>query len=450
MSKNLSRRNFLKMAAFSTAGTILASCATPPAATQAPTSAATQAPKAASGEKTSLRVVSGNDVTEIEIRTQVAKMFNIVRPDVNVQIDIISGDRPQSQLTMIAGGNPPDVLYLNEWFQYGFASKHLMVDLNPYIAKDKFDWGPYLKEAVDVNIYKNQTIAMPFEVATIGVVYNKKLFDDAKVSYPTSDVNDKSWTWDALVDVAGKLTDPSKNQYGFAMDSWMIPNWMECYDQHYISNNKEITPDTHGVINTEKAAVVHQFWIDLAEKYKVSPSAALSQEIAGFDRFMSGKVAMYPYGRWLNTFRQIRDFDWDVTPMPYPKDGHQASVLYTLNYGIYAKSQKADLAWEFLKFLMTEPPQTVNVLAGMAVPVMNSVASSAEFLNNTPPVHNKVYADYMPIAKLWDSVEIDPMMYANQTLGDLFSGKRTDVAAVLKQANDDIDRALNEYRAQNK
>jgi hypothetical protein len=60
--------------------------------------------------KTELRVVSGQDVTEIEIRTAIGKMFEEVRDDVTIQMDIVSGDRAESQMTMIAGGNPPDVL----------------------------------------------------------------------------------------------------------------------------------------------------------------------------------------------------------------------------------------------------------------------------------------------------------------------------------------------------
>ena len=70
------------------------------------------------------------------------------------------------------------------------------------------------------------------------MLYNKKLFDEAKVPYPTADVNDKNWNWDTLVETAKELSRPSKNQYGFAMDAWMIPNWMLCYDQRYLSNNK--------------------------------------------------------------------------------------------------------------------------------------------------------------------------------------------------------------------
>jgi len=293
-------------------------------------------------------------------------------------------------------------------------------------------------------------VAMPFEVSVIGVCYNKKLFDEAKVPYPTADVNDKSWNWDTLVETAKALTDPSKNQFGFSMDSWMIPNLMLCYDQRYLSNNKEITADTKATINSEKTAIAHKYWIDMHAVHQVAPTAAMEQQITGFDRFMSGKVAMYPYGRWLNTFRTIKDFEWDVAPMPAPVDGHPASVLYILNYGIYSKSKNADLAWEFLKFINTEKPQVTNVQSGMAVAVLEKVNSSPDFLNNAPPKQNKVYADVLPYAKLWDNNEANYMQYANQVLAQLYSGERTDIEGVLKEAADGIDRALNEWRAENK
>lgn len=398
---------------------------------------------------TELRVVSGQDITELEVRDKIGKMFQDVRPDVKIQIDVIAGERNESQLTMIAGGNPPDVLYLNDWFEYTFANKGLLLDLNPYVQRDSFDFKPYMKEAVEANLYKGNQIAMPFEVSVSGVVYNKKLFDEAGVPYPTADVNDKSWNWNTLVETAKALTDESKNQYGFAMDAWMIPNWMLCYDQRYLSNNKEITADTKAVINTEYSQKVFQYWLDLRNVHKVSPSAAMTQEVSGFDRFMSGKVAMYTYGRWLNTFRTIKDFEWDVAPVPAPEDGHPASVMYILNYGIYSKSAKADLAWEFLKFINTEKPQLTNVLTGMAVAALQSVNTSPEFLNNTPPANNKVYTDTLPYAKLWDNNEAGFMTYADQVLNQLISGERTDIEGVLKEASDGIDKSLEEWRSEN-
>lgn len=444
MSYTSNRRTFLKMAALTTAGAFLAACQ--PAA---PSTGSTTAAEGQSAEKTELRVVSGQDITEIEVRKQIGEMFETVNTNVDVAIDVIAGSRPDSQLTMIAGGNPPDVLYLNDFFQYAFAHKGLLLNLNDYISRDGFDFSPYLPEAVEANRYKEQMTAMPFEVSVAGVVYNKKLFDEAGVPYPTADVNDTSWNWDSLVETAKALTDESKNQYGFGMDSWMIPNWLLSYDQRYLSNNKEINDETAATLNTEQTAKVFKYWLDLRDVHKVSPTAAMSQEVSGFDRFMSGKVAMYTYGRWLNTFRTIEDFEWDVAPVPAPADGHIASVMYILNYGVYAESAKADLAWEFLKFLTTKEPQMANVLTGMAVAALEEVNASPEFLNNAPPANNKVYADVLPHAKLWDNNEAGFTTYADQVLGQLFSGERTDIEGVLQEAADGINRALDEWRAEN-
>ncbi len=444
MSHGTSRRTFLKMAAVTAAGTILAACQ--PAATSPGGAAAGEGPTA---EKTELRVVSGQDLTELEVRQQIGKMYETVDPNVSIAIDVISGSRPDSQLTMIAGGNPPDVLYLNDWFQYTFAHKGLLMNLDDYISRDGLDFAGYMAEAVEANRYKDQMTAMPFEVSVVGVVYNKNLFDEAGIPYPTADINDPSWNWDALVEVASALTDESKNQYGFGMDAWMIPNWLLCYDQRYLSNNKEVTPDTKAVLNTEQAAKVYKYWLDLREVHKVSPTAAMSQEISGFDRFMSGKVAMYAYGRWLNTFRTIEDFEWDVTPLPTPSDGHPASVMYILNYGIYSNSSKADIAWDFLKFLSTKEPQVANVVTGMAVSVLEEVNASPDFLDNAPPANNRVYADAVPYAKLWDNNEAGYMNYADQVLSQLFSGERTDIEGVLQEADEGINRALDEWRAEN-
>lgn len=444
MSHGLSRRKFLKLAALTTTGAVLAACQ--PAVSNPGTAASGEGQAA---ERTELRVVSGQDVTELDVRKKIGEMFETVNPNVDIAIDVISGSRPDSQLTMIAGGNPPDVLYLNDWFQYTFAQKGLLLNLNDYISRDGFDFSGYMTEAVEANKYKDQMSAMPFEVSVSGVVYNKKLFDEAGVPYPTADVNDTSWNWDALVETAKALTDESKNQYGFSMDAWMIPNWLLSYDQRYLSNNKEINAETKAVLNTEQTAKVYQYWLDLRDVHKVSPTAAMSQEVSGFDRFMSGKVAMFNYGRWLNTFRTIEDFEWDVTPLPAPQDGHPASVMYILNYGVYAQSAKADLAWDFLKFLTTKDPQVANVQTGMAVAVLEEVNASPDFLDNAPPASNKVYADMLPFAKLWDNNEAGYMNYADQVLSQLFSGERTDIEAVLQEAEEGINRALDEWRSEN-
>ena len=44
------------------------------------------------------------------------------------------------------------------------------------------------------------------------VYYNKKMFDDAGIAYPSD-----GWTWTEFQEIAQKLTDKSKKQYGFGV-----------------------------------------------------------------------------------------------------------------------------------------------------------------------------------------------------------------------------------------
>ena len=52
---------------------------------------------------------------------------------------------------------------------------------------------------------------MPAFLDNLAVVYNKKIFDDAGVDYPSDD-----WTWDDFLATAAELNDPAKGIAGFA------------------------------------------------------------------------------------------------------------------------------------------------------------------------------------------------------------------------------------------
>src|SRR5579859_7327307 len=134
-TNQVSRRDFLRMSALAAAGVTVAA-QIPVAA-----SAGDPAPLSRRNQQTqpiTLKVVSGQDVTEIDVRKQVAQMYSQVNPNVTIQILLINGSRPDSQTTMMAGGNPPDILYLNEWFQYPFFQKGVALALDDYVKRDNF------------------------------------------------------------------------------------------------------------------------------------------------------------------------------------------------------------------------------------------------------------------------------------------------------------------------
>ena len=54
-------------------------------------------------------------------------------------------------------------------------------------------------------------VGIPALVDNLALVYNKKLFDQAHVAYPTP-----NWTWDDITAAAKKLTNPATKQFGWA------------------------------------------------------------------------------------------------------------------------------------------------------------------------------------------------------------------------------------------
>ncbi len=453
-SEQVSRRAFLRRSAALVAGaSVIVACGAAPQAGQAtaPQAAQTTAAQAApaqAGVKT-IRVVSGQDVTELQVRQQIGDMFNKAHSDIKAEIAIVKGDRYESQQLMIAGGNSPDVLYLNPGFLYALAARDALLPLDSYIATDNISFDGVLPTAVDIGKYKGKMVAMPFEVAPLTLVYNKKLFDAAGVPYPTTNWADPNWSWDAFVETAKKLTKLDQKQYGVHIDSWMFSTFVFQNGGHVLTNSRDITADTKCVLDSPQAVEALQWLVDLQTKHKVHAPASDTAQLSGFDRFMSGKVAMYVYGRWLNTFRTIKDFEWDVAALPHPTGKEPKTLLLDLHYGISSRSKTPDAAWQYLKFMTTKEPQTTNVSTGMAVSVVDSINQSGAFLLSKPPSNERVYIDALKYA-VPEEVNAVTTSYSaalNTELESIFSGSHK-VQDGLTAATKSINKALDDWRTQ--
>ena len=67
----------------------------------------------------------------------------------------------------------------------------------------------YPEDIAELYTYDGKNFAIPKDVDTIALWYNKTLFDQAGLEYPTAD-----WTWDDLYEAAKALT--KDGVYGFA------------------------------------------------------------------------------------------------------------------------------------------------------------------------------------------------------------------------------------------
>ena len=141
----------------------------------------------------------------------------------NPNIEIVPGGGPQLQkfgrgtrefLLAQAGGIAPDVVGMVDEDLQIFISKNFLLPLDPYLKKagllEYFRNSRFSRHFQrDGKIFALPSNSIP---TTYVLVYRKDLFEQAGL-----DPEKPPQTWEELLDYAEKLTDPSRNTYGFVV-----------------------------------------------------------------------------------------------------------------------------------------------------------------------------------------------------------------------------------------
>ena len=169
---------------------------------------------------------------------QIATEFKKSHPNINVQVEVTPFDQYWTKLEAAAtGGALPDVLWMNGPNIIKYASNGILMPIDDRIKADNIDLNNYPKTLVDLYTFEEKHYALPKDYDTIGLWYNKELFDAAGVKYP-----DETWDWNRVREAAKQLTDKSKGVWGIAapmMDQEGYYNTIYQNGGYVISDDKE-------------------------------------------------------------------------------------------------------------------------------------------------------------------------------------------------------------------
>ena len=278
------------------------------------------------------------------LKAEVAS-FNASHPDIHVTLQNYGNTdyALRKVLTAIRAGDPPDISYLYGSWAANIAQAPKTVDLAPLTSQADVKWDdfwPAERQAVTVG---DKIIGVPALVDNLSLVYNKKLFDQAGVPYPTAD-----WTWDDFRAAAKKLTDPSKKQFGWAYVAdggedtvWRFDAmlWQAGGDILNSDNTKAEFNSPAGV----KAATL------LQQMTTVDHSVYLDSGNQNYaNLFNSGKIAMLYTGPWdLSSFP---DVDYGIQILP--GDQSHATISGPDQWVMFDNGdQRREAAWTFLTWL---------------------------------------------------------------------------------------------------
>ncbi len=361
----------------------------------------------AAQEVVTVRIAFWGGDNDIDINNRLKEAFEAQYPNIKVELLHTPDAYDDKIRTMIVGGAAPDIIMLAESFGT-YAKAGWLMPLDSLIANDPdFDLDDFFPLVVDAYRVDGQLYTLPMRWGPMILYYNKELFDQSAVAFPTTD-----WDWDAFLEAAKKLTrgeGPSK-QFGIGSIGDWWPWWMAPI---YQNGGAVLNEDhTETLMHQPEAIEALQWYQDLIWQHGISPNYVEWEYFPGKgpdQLFESGITAMNQTGFWAAYWlRLYNNFDWDVSVLPMRK--RRATPLFSNGWAITSQSQHPKEAWELIKFLTSEYGQRLVAESGHDVPVRISVAQEYFINPDQPPLNAQLILEAAghvfapPVTERWNDM----------------------------------------------
>ncbi|WP_342122575.1 sugar ABC transporter substrate-binding protein [Serratia bockelmannii] len=309
------------------------------------------------------------DRNQLSSEQEIAKRFEQANPDIKIEIELTPSAQYFVKLdSAAAGGVAPDIFWINMPYFVQYAKNGIMEPLAPYIKDSGLKLDDVVASSVKAYQYDGQQMAIPRDVDSIAVWYNKKLFDQAGVSYPTSD-----WSWDDLQSKATALKNGLKGTaFPLVMD--LSIDGQDSYMDLLFQNGNHIVPKDGQPtdIANDKSLWVYQ-QLQGMMKDGLMPSAQQMSEVKTENIFQSNRAAMVYAGSWLAApFANNPLINDHIGVVMMPKIERQSGVAHSLAFAMSAKSAHKQAAWKYIAFMSSEASQAE--LAKVVIPANKTAA----------------------------------------------------------------------------
>jgi multiple sugar transport system substrate-binding protein len=372
---------------------------------------------------------------------KMADAFEAKNPGIKVNVEVTPWDQYWTKLEAAAtGGSLPDVFWMHSSQAARYASNSVLMDLTDKIKSSKtMSLDKFPKDLVKVYENDGKNYAIPKDFDTIGLWYNKKLFDEAGVAYPN-----ENWTWDDLLAAAKKITNPAKGVYGFGAPM----DLQQGFDNFIFQNGGKVLSDdkTKSGFDTPAVKEAIQWYVDLSVKEKVSPTQTQFSENGYTTWFESEKTAMGLFGSWmLSEFGSNENVSKNCDVTVLPKGKQRATIYNGLGNAVAESTKHKEEAWKFVEFLGSEEANKIQAESGVAIPAYQGTTDA--WMKTQTKFNSKVYAQMLEYAVInpysketskWQKAETDTLLQA-------FTGK-----VGVNEACDEVAKKVNEILATEK
>jgi len=304
------------------------------------------------------------------------KNFETSHPNIKVNWSPISGDYPTKMRANVASNTVPDVFYLQPGMSTSYISTGKLLNLSPYMAHDGVKASDYYTALLNPFTCTNgQVYGLPKDWNSLGIFYNKDMFQKAGLAAPTA-----NWTWTDLQNDAQKLTanvGKPNSTYGVVLSA-DLSRWGAFLLQ---AGGSVLSKDgTQAAFNNSAGVQALQFYSSFFKNKSGAMPTAVGAPWNG-DAFGKERAAMVIEGGWLipymsSTYPKVQ---YGIAPLPVGPNGKQANLSYTNAWSASASTKHPEASWELVKYMTGSTVQESQLNSGFALPTLKSLANAPYF-----------------------------------------------------------------------
>ena len=253
-----------------------------------------------------------------------------------------------------------------------FADNGIIITLAPYVEEvESFDPAGFYPGIMEFCSLDGEPWCVPAGADPTVMYYNKDLFDQHQVSYPTID-----WTWDDLLPMASAISDPDAGVWGYAFAAAGFDSmaFVRQYGGRLLDDWDTPTRTTFDDPLTVEAL---EWFADLIHEHHVSPTPREASRTlgGGVDAYSAVRMGVYAgaVGMWMGNLSERGGveaewkFRWGMVPVPRGERPATAAVLDA--YFVTSQAEHPEACWAWVAFLSRHVP-------GQIAPVRRSVLES--------------------------------------------------------------------------
>ena len=364
-----------------------------------------------------------------ETLAKMVAAFEEEHPNIKVEVETIGYDDYFTQMqTRVAGGTAPDCYELNIENFAAYANKGILAEITGV------DVSGLNETALGAFNVDGKQYGLPESFSNVVLIYNKDLFDQAGVAYPTND-----WTQDDLQAAAEKIRALGDDIFGI----WQPITYNEFFKVVAQYGGALLNEDkTEFTINSPENLAAATALVDRVLVSNVQPNAVQQGGMGDWDMFMSGRLGMIPTGIWaFQTFTDGCDFEWDIVVEPgsTQKATHFFSNCVVMNPETKYPTEVATwLAW----LASSTTAADIRLEAGWDLPALKDLNALSSYLDITPPDNREAVFESL------DYLVMPPVIEDYALMSDIISQKLAAAADGTISVQEALDQAQAECEAQ--